>query len=171
MTDTSTDQSMILNVVKLEESIHIDTTNDPEFVEVEQLEVESRNDAASDMYRSDEFYDEDVKPPIEQLFQPQVSRMVNTEKKKPEEREIVHRNTGKISKFNLWRRRRASMSADRAAIFFQNEASQQSPSPVQNRSQLVCRGAPVTTSIIVPAIPAAEFQSIKSMTARARSGG
>lgn len=98
----------------------------------------------------------EVKPQIWSLHPQAPESMVGDQKKKPEERPVKHRKTGKISIGNFARRRRLlSVWADSANEYLQQlriNEQQNRPSPVLRTLPAPSRRpqTAVTTSIIVP---------------------
>lgn len=117
--------------------------------------------SANDMDVSRSGSSVDIKPEIKpeflsMLYRPPVPpSMVVEQKKKPEQRPVKHRNTGKISIGNLARRRLLSVSADSADDFRRLRLNEQQnrtppPPPIRRAPQVpLQRPAPAATTTTI----------------------
>lgn len=139
--------------------------NNVEQISDDDSELNVNSNRAIDMDESFSEHNDDIKPVVE--FPPMVvpsmaiPSMAAGQKKKSPEREVKHRNTGKIGLANLPRRRLLSVSAESASAYFQRRIHQNRLGEQQNRPQLVHRTPPPAPShtVFVRSIPYHQLQS------------
>lgn len=139
--------------------------NNVEQISDDDSELNVNSNRAIDMDESFSEHNDDIKPVVE--FPPMVAPSMAVpstaaaQKKKSPEREVKHRNTGKIGLANLPRRRLLSVSAESASTYFQRRIHQNRLSEQQNRPQLVHRTPPPAPShtVFVRSIPYHQLQS------------